>query len=934
MSTFENFLGTSRTTFVLAISMTTLLLVDRGQGADEAPAGWSRHTIDESSRGADGVRLADVNGDGRLDIATGWEEGGVVRAYLQPEPEKVREPWPSVTVGRVKSAEDAVFVDLDSDGAVDVVSSSEGRVRTMHVHWAPLEKSRYLDESAWKTEAIPVTKRKQSWMFCVPFDVDGKNGIDLVVGSKGRGAAVGWLESPKDPRALGEWKYHKLRDAGWIMSIRAFDVDGDRKTDLVVSDRRGPGAGIFWLKNPGVGLADGGGTASEAGWIERPIAPRIGEAMFLDVGDWDGDGQVDVTCAVKGRGYAHLESTSAAHDIWTKPEWIRGGGRAGTPKGTAMGDIDGDGRGDLVFSCENAARGASGVRWLSRESTAAGPRWTPHEVSGAPGVKFDRLELVDLDGDGALDILTCEERDNLGVIWYENPHGAPPSSSKLTLRQRTRVETTPGSKRYHTVVEEKTWDAHETAIIVCDMWQRHWCKGSTRRVEQMAPRMNEVLESARKKGVLIVHAPSSGMKFYENTPSRKLAKAAPKAADLPKNINKWCDRQDGRDADYPIDQSDGGCDTNSEGRTEMILSQVSTLEIEDVDAISDSGEEIWNLFASRDISNVILMGVHTNMCVLGRPFGIRNLVLNGKNVVLARDLTDTMYNPERAPYVSHFTGNDLIVEHIEKNWCPTITSTDFLGGEPSSFPKDERKHLAIVMAEAEYRTYETLTKYAREMLGKDFRVSFVYANEKNRDDLPGIEILDEADFAIFSIRRRLISPKQMSHVRRFFESGKPLVAIRTTSHAFAASGGKRAPAGKAEWIEFDRDILGGNYTGHHGNKGPNAPKTLVRIVDAVAQHPILRDVRRDEFVVRSWLYKTSPLGGKTKVLMMGRVEGREKPEPVSWTNEYGQGSRVFYTSLGHPADFEMPAFRLLLANGIYWAAGLEVPKSSKVGAEK
>jgi len=73
--------------------------------------------------------MADVNGDGVMDIAAGWEEGGVIRLYLQPEKAKVKQPWPAVTVGDVASPEDAVFADLDGDGAMDVVSCCEGTVK-------------------------------------------------------------------------------------------------------------------------------------------------------------------------------------------------------------------------------------------------------------------------------------------------------------------------------------------------------------------------------------------------------------------------------------------------------------------------------------------------------------------------------------------------------------------------------------------------------------------------------------------------------------------------------------------------------------------------------------------------------------------------------------------------------------------------------------
>ena len=115
--------------------LSLLLCASAVAAARGAP--WRRHTIDASSRGADGTRLADVNGDGRADIVCGWEQGGVVRVYLNPGPKKAKAPWPAVSVGKVGSPEPAVFVDVDGDGAVDAASCCEGRVRTTWVHWAP-----------------------------------------------------------------------------------------------------------------------------------------------------------------------------------------------------------------------------------------------------------------------------------------------------------------------------------------------------------------------------------------------------------------------------------------------------------------------------------------------------------------------------------------------------------------------------------------------------------------------------------------------------------------------------------------------------------------------------------------------------------------------------------------------------------------------------
>src|SRR4029077_15706353 len=122
----------------------------------------------------------------------------------------------------------------------------------------------------------------------------------------------------------------------------------------------------------------------------------------------------------------------------------------------------------------------------------------------------------------------------------------------------------------------------------------------------------------------------------------------------------------------PIDDSDGGCDAANPPKEHRAWSrQIATLKIEPGDAVTDS-DEAYYLMRQRGIDNVIVMGVHTNMCVLGRPFSIRQMVYQGKNVVLMRDLTDTMYNPKSAPRVSHFTGTDLVVSHIERHWCPSI----------------------------------------------------------------------------------------------------------------------------------------------------------------------------------------------------------------------------------------------------------------------
>src|SRR3954463_14089801 len=232
-------------------------------------------------------------------------------------------------------------------------------------------------------------------------------------------------------------------------------------------------------------------------------------------------------------------------------------------------------------------------------------------------------------------------------------------------------------------------DPKKTAIVICDMWNQHWCKGATERVGEIAPRMNEVVKKAREQGVFIIHSPSETMKFYEATPARKRAQAAPKVT--PKvPLQRWCKLDPAKEGALPIDDSDGGCDDEPKckgGPPYPWTREIATIEVKDEDAVTDS-DEAYFLMEQRGIENVIVMGVHANMCVLGRPFSIRQMVSQGKNVLLMRDMTDTMYNSHAKPFVNHFRGTDLIVDHIEKYWCASITSADFVGGEPFRFKGD------------------------------------------------------------------------------------------------------------------------------------------------------------------------------------------------------------------------------------------------------
>lgn len=274
------------------------------------------------------------------------------------------------------------------------------------------------------------------------------------------------------------------------------------------------------------------------------------------------------------------------------------------------------------------------------------------------------------------------------------------TSKPMVLLTRSRAARTrdDGSIIDRVVVEEQIVVLpQQTALVVCDMWDNHWCQGAARRVEELAGPMNKVVQEARKRGVLIIHAPSTTVDFYKETPQRKRAQAAkftktPVAlATVERWGTAWCYPDPKREPELPIDDSDMGCDCAI--KCEIVppwTRQIKTIEIGDEDIITDNGQEMFNVLAERGIDRVIIMGVHLNMCVLGRPFAIRQLVAQGKQVLLVRDMTDTMYNSKMKPFVNHFEGTDLVVAHVEQHWCPTILSSDLVGGKPFKFKEDTR----------------------------------------------------------------------------------------------------------------------------------------------------------------------------------------------------------------------------------------------------
>lgn len=499
------------------------------------------------------------------------------------------------------------------------------------------------------------------------------------------------------------------------------------------------------------------------------------------------------------------------------------------------------------------------------------------------------------------------------------------AAEMLTLPARSRVETSPGSGEW--TVAEKTlhWDASKTAIVICDMWNRHWCPGATERVAEMAPRMNEVLKAARAKGVQIIHCPSDTMDYYKGTPARLMAQSTPKIETRVPLLN-WCNLDTAKEANLPVDDSDGGCDGCADC-TEMKAwsHEIDTLQIQPGDAVTDSAEAYY-LMHEHGITNVIVMGVHANMCVLGRPFSIRQMRNQGQNVVLMRDMTDSMYDSQSAPYVNHFRGTGLIIEHIERYWCPSITSVAFLGGEPFHFRADHEPKVVFMIGEDEYHTWETLPIFAEKYVHwRGLRTEVIQQNPNDKNDFPGLtNALKNADLLVVSVRRRALSKANLDAIHAYLNKGKPLVGIRTASHAFYPKGDD-AKKGES-WREFDAEVLGGNYHNHRAN----GTETHVRLPDNGNVSPILTGVDLKQLIGHGSLYMNNPLQDSAHPMLIGSIPDQPS-EPIAWTHTYGpKHAKVFYTSLGHPDDFKEPAFRRLLLNGILWALNQPIPPDDRL----
>lgn len=245
-------------------------------------------------------------------------------------------------------------------------------------------------------------------------------------------------------------------------------------------------------------------------------------------------------------------------------------------------------------------------------------------------------------------------------------------SDSLTLEVRGRSQFVMGFVGSRPVGERAghiQFSAAKSAMIICDMWDTHWCDSARDRIQVLAPQIERASGALREAGFAIIHSPSSTMGFYGHYEARSRMAAVDRR--VPERESPVATPP------LPIDDSDGGCDSSAD-RNRRVLRQNVNIAIEADDAISDDGSEIVSWLAARDIDLVVYAGVHLNQCLLDRSFGIKQMRKWEVCCVLLRDLTDIMYNPARRPFVERGKAMEIVVDYIEEYWCPTTTSEQLL----------------------------------------------------------------------------------------------------------------------------------------------------------------------------------------------------------------------------------------------------------------
>jgi type 1 glutamine amidotransferase len=217
--------------------------------------------------------------------------------------------------------------------------------------------------------------------------------------------------------------------------------------------------------------------------------------------------------------------------------------------------------------------------------------------------------------------------------------------------------------------------------------------------------------------------------------------------------------------------------------------------------------------------------------------------------------------------------------------------------------------LLLISGSGEYKSDEFFAELAPQLEANYNVKCSIYDGRDGKQGYPGLSALDDADVMVVFCKRWQLPDEARARAQKWCQQGKPVVGLRTASHAFQT------------WLEFDKKIMGGDYSGHYGWEDG----IEVSIADGGRDHPILKGV--GPWTRRGKLYRNPNLQPDVTLLLIAKSPSG-KTEPVAWARVYDQnsGGRSFYTSMGMPSDLESDDFRTMLVNAIFWTAGRDVQK--------
>ena len=267
------------------------------------------------------------------------------------------------------------------------------------------------------------------------------------------------------------------------------------------------------------------------------------------------------------------------------------------------------------------------------------------------------------------------------------------------------------------------------------------------------------------------------------------------------------------------------------------------------------------------------------------------------------------------------------------------------------------RHIVVVTGDDEYRSEESMPQLAKILAVRHgFRCTVLFAIDQDTgaidpatmDNIPGLEALESADLMILFLRFRALPADQMARILAYTDSGKPILALRTSTHPFSYPGEQESPYAKWNWNSPDpkggygREVLGETWINHYGRHGRESTRGV--IAPGMEDNPIVRGC--EDIWGPSDVYGITKLSGDSRPVVLGRVLSGMDPDdapapekeqlPVAWTKTHtgaeGIAARIFTTTMGHSYDFKSEGFRRLLVNASYWCMGMEdqIPERANV----